>query len=69
MGIILKAIKKILTIAVVVIGVVATVKLVANKLEEKGIIKREWVIERKPSGKGVRYVMSVLDKAIFSFQL
>lgn len=68
-GTVLKVIRKILAIAVAIIGVLAILKIVANKLEEKGIIKREWIIERRPSGKGVRYAMSILDKAIISFQL
>lgn len=36
---------------------------------KKGIIRSEWIIEKTPSGKGIRFVMSVWDKLFFSFQL
>ena len=69
MNFIFKTIKALIKIALCIIGVLATLKLVYNKLEKRGIIKSEWIIQKTPCGKGMRYVMSILDKVIVSFQV
>lgn len=69
MNFIFKTIKALIKIALCIIGVLATLKLVYNELEKRGIIKSEWIIQKTPCGKGMRYVMSILDKVVVSFQL
>ena len=39
------------------------------RLQKLGIIKSEWIFEKTPSGKGLRFVMSFLDKVFISFQI
>lgn len=69
MRFILKIAKKLIKLAVFILGLLVILKLIMNKLEEKGIIKREWIAQRTPAGRGLRYVMSVLDKFVISFQI
>lgn len=66
---ILKLIKKAVKLALLVAGAVLFFKLLLNKIEEKGIIKRTWTVQRIPSGKSMRYTMSIKDKVLISFQL
>ena len=66
---IFKLLSKIAKIVVFVAGLVVLVKLAMNQLEKRGIIKTEWIIQKSPLGKGVRWVMSIKDKVILSFQL
>lgn len=66
---IVKLLSKIAKIVVFVAGLVVLVKLAMNQLEKRGIIKTEWIIQKSPLGKGVRWVMSIKDKVILSFQL
>lgn len=44
-------------------------QLVYYRLQKSGIIKSEWILEKTPSGKGLRFVMSFLDKVFISFQI
>ena len=69
MNFIFKTIKTLIKITLCIIGGLATLKLIYNKLEKCGIIKSEWIIQKTPRGKGMRYVMSILDKVIVSFQV
>ncbi|MEE1055924.1 MAG: hypothetical protein UH239_01570 [Acutalibacteraceae bacterium] len=69
MNFIFKTIKTLIKITLCIIGGLATLKLIYNKLEKCGIIKSEWIIQKTPCGKGMRYVMSILDKVIVSFQV
>lgn len=69
MRFILKIAKKLIKLAVFILGLLVILRLIMNKLEEKGIIKREWIAQRTPAGRGLRYAMSVLDKFVISFQI
>ena len=66
---ILKMAKKLIKVAIFLLGLLVALKLIMNKLEEKGIVKREWTAQRTPAGRGLRYAMSVLDKFVISFQI
>lgn len=66
---ILKILSVILKVAVFVAGIVVLAKLAINKLEKYGIIKTEWIVQKTSSGKGMRWVMSIKDKVLLSFQL
>lgn len=65
----IKLINNILKVAIFIVGLFAILKIAMKKLEKKGIIKTEWIAQKTPSGKGMRYAMSVLDKVIISFQI
>lgn len=66
---IVKFLSKIAKVVIFVAGLVVLVKLAMNQLEKRGIIKTEWVVQKSPLGKGVRWVMSIKDKVTLSFQL
>ena len=66
---ILKMAKKLIKLAIFLLGLLVALKLIMNKLEEKGIVKCEWTAQRTPAGRGLRYAMSVLDKFVISFQI
>ncbi len=65
----IKLIKNILKVTIFIAGLFAILKIAMKKLEKKRIIKTEWIAQKTPSGKGMRYAMSVLDKVIISFQI
>lgn len=69
MNFIFKSVKALIKIALFIVSILATLKLVYNKLEKNGIIKSEWTIQKTPCGKGIRYAMSILDKVVVSFQI
>jgi len=66
---ILRLAKNIIKVVVFLVGLLVMIKLLMKKLEDKGIIKREWIVQKTPSGKGIRYAMSILDRALISFQI
>ncbi|MEE1281422.1 MAG: hypothetical protein UHK60_04085 [Acutalibacteraceae bacterium] len=69
MNFILKVISVIVKVAVFVAGVAVLLKLLIKYLEKHNIIKTEWIIKKTPVGRGVKWVMSVKDKVLLSFQL
>lgn len=69
MKIIMKIVYTIIKVAVFVAGIAVLIKLAVNQLEKRGIIKTEWILQKTPAGKGVRWVMSIKDKVLLSFQL
>lgn len=69
MKFILKAISIIVKIAVFIAGIAVLLQLGMKYLEKRGIIKTEWIIQKTPVGRGVRWVMSIKDKVLLSFQL
>ncbi len=69
MKFIFKMLSVLAKVAIFVAGVVVLVKLGINYLEKRGIIKTEWILQKTPTGKGVRWVMSIKDKVLLSFQL
>lgn len=66
---IIKIISKLIAMVVFVAGVAVLIKLGMNWLEKRGIIKTEWIIQKSSLGRGVRWVMSIKDKVMLSFQL
>ncbi|MEE0060966.1 MAG: hypothetical protein UE295_09090 [Acutalibacteraceae bacterium] len=54
---------------VFIAGIAVLLKLAFNKLEKMGIIKTEWIVQKTPANKGVRWAMSFKDKVFLSFQL
>ena len=66
---IIKLVKNILKVAIFIVGLFVVLKMAMKKLEKMGVIKTEWIAQKTPSGKGIRYAMSVLDKVIISFQI
>lgn len=69
MGFILKIFKVIIRTALVILGLFAILGVVVRKLEDIGIIKSDWTIQKTPFGKGLRYAVSIKDKVFFSIQL
>lgn len=59
----------IVKLIVVIAGVAVLIKLAFKKLEKMGIIKTEWIIQKTPANKGIRWAMSFKDKVFLSFQL
>ena len=66
---IMKIISKLVAMIVFIAGVVVLVKLGISYFEKRGIVKTEWVIQKSSLGRGVRWVMSIKDKIVLSFQL
>lgn len=54
---------------VFIAGIAVLLKLAFNKLEKMGIIKTEWIVQKTPANKGIRWAMSFKDKVFLSFQL
>ena len=66
---ILKGLSVISKIAVFIAGVAVLLKLVMKYLEKREIIKTEWIIKKTTAGRCVKWVMSIKDKVLLSFQL
>ncbi len=56
-------------LAIFIAGIAVLVKLAFKKLEKMGILKTEWIIQKTPANKGIRWAMSFKDKVFLSFQL
>ena len=69
MKIIIKLLKIILNIIFALVGIVAVLKLIIKKLEDRGIIKYDWIVQKTPCGKGLRCNVSLKDNVFFSIQL
>ena len=69
MKFILKMLSALAKIAIFIAGLAVLIKLGVNYLEKRGIIKTEWILQKTSTGKGVRWVMSIKDKVLLSFQL
>ena len=62
-------VKLLLRLVLSLIALLTLWQLVYYRLQKLGIIKSEWIMEKTPSGKGLRFVMSFLDKVFLSFQI
>lgn len=62
-------IKLLLKLVLSLLALLTLWQLVYYRLQKLGIIKSEWILEKTPSGKGLRFVMSFLDKVFISFQI
>ncbi len=62
-------VKLLLRLVLSLIALLTLWQLVYYRLQKLGIIKSEWIMEKTPSGKGLRFVMSFLDKVFISFQI
>lgn len=69
MRFIFKILKFVLRTALVILGLFAILGVVERKLEDMGVIKSDWTIQKTPLGKGLRYAVSIKDKIFFSIQL
>lgn len=69
MNFMLKVISVIVKWIVFISGIAVLIKLSVKYLKKHGIIKTEWIIKKTPVGRGVKWVMSVKDKVLLSFQL
>lgn len=69
MRFIFKMLSALAKIAIFVAGIAVLIKLVVDYLEKRGIIKTEWILQKTPTGKGVRWAMSIKDKVLLSFQI
>lgn len=65
----LKGISVISKIAVFIAGVAVLLKLIMKYLEKREIIKTEWIIKKTNAGRCVKWVMSIKNKVLLSFQL
>ena len=62
-------VKLLLRLVLSLIALLTLWQLVYYRLQKLGIIKSEWIMEKTPSGKVLRFVMSFLDKVFISFQI
>ncbi len=62
-------VKLLIKLVLSLIALLTLWQLVYYRLQKLGIIKSEWIMEKTPSGKGLRFVMSFLDKVFISFQI
>ena len=62
-------VKLLLRLVLSLIALLTLWQLVYYRLQKLGIIKSEWIMEKTPSGKGLRFVISFLDKVFISFQI
>lgn len=69
MKFIFKMISVLAKIAIFVVGLAVLIKLGIQYLEKRGIVKTEWIAQKTPTGRGVRWVMSIKDKVLLSFQI
>lgn len=69
MRFILKGLSVVVKVAVFIVGIAVLVKLGIKYLEKRGIIKTEWIIKKTSAGRCVKWVMSIKDKVLLSFQL
>lgn len=69
MKFIFKMLSALAKIAIFIAGLAVLIKLGVNYLEKRGIIKTEWILQKTSTGKGVRWVMSIKDKVLLSFQI
>ncbi len=69
MRIIFYLLKKLIGLITLFVTLIGTFSALYVWLSKKGIIKSEWIIEKTPSGKGMRFVTSIRDKIFLSFQV
>jgi uncharacterized membrane protein (Fun14 family) len=69
MKFILKMLSVLAKIAIFVAGLAVLLKLGIQYLEKRGIVKIEWIAQKTPASRGVRWAMSIKDKVILSFQI
>lgn len=69
MKVMVKILKTILNIIFALVGIFAVLKLIIKKLEDKGIIKYDWIVQKTSCGKGLRCNVSFKDNVFFSIQL
>lgn len=69
MKVIVKILKNILNIIFALVAIFAVLKLIIKKLEDKGIIKYDWIVQKTPCGKGLRCNVSLKNNVFFSIQL
>ncbi|MBQ7521282.1 MAG: hypothetical protein IJU14_00185 [Clostridia bacterium] len=69
MKIIFRLLKGIMLLVGLFVSLISMLTVFYAWLSQKGIIKSEWLMEKTPSGRGLRFVMSIRDKVFLSFQI